>query len=577
MYAVVDETGSIAIDDLEAIDAAVSRVFLGERVAITQLLGRGKSTTQGARVYLGHRLNAAGARTGSMCAIKFGPQESIQSDYANWRRYIAPRPPTMLHPSTDPVLIMAFLGEDYKLLSDLSAGSGLSAIVSATLDSWLDPLHRYSQSATTGMPTRAVLQRDLLYASSRESGARIAEKDRLLVAERLGQEMEDAWTAETLTDNERGLSVRNWIPRLVNDESTLGSDYACAEPLGIIHGDPNFDNIFVEVTRGEVTSEPNVILIDFERCREGSPYDDLARIECELLFSALALETTPRRGSDTDLISAVYSMSWGLAEGIPLGISSAESEVYAATRLVRQQAIRYARSTYAEFAALERCYFGCLMARVFSYLHYGIHPEARPRVLEACSLLAERLSRSSLEAPTVRFLSTLGTTDGSKPNCDDKGYLLRPTAKAATAMLMISANEPNASAVALDCEFVLSELGNDVCAAAITTGAFHSDPLNTGTRISILRTLERWQLVVSRVDAADPSVSRPLPGHWNPIGRPVKLRVRQSRTTVEAILGVADESIDCTLTVRTGEPLAQVSLSVSGCSAVVTSARFLRL
>jgi hypothetical protein len=442
----IDLTNTLTEDQLELLDRALDRVFYGGRVKLVKAVGQGRSISRPtSRVFLCHRLNEAGDDTGRPCAVKFvlsDPElpSRVWKDYRGWATYMAPEPPAMLSPHEEPdeggtksgVLLMQFVGGDFRPLSELGRQQPelLGQVVGMVLER-LKPLHDYRRKREDPLPIIQVPLNDFLFTDKAgERSVRIARKDKDAVRARLNVELSHHWKAERIQDDERGFAVQSWVSHLL-DDGELGED-PCMAPLGVIHGDLNFDNIFVSDSLRH--SPRNVAIIDYERCRPGCLFDDLARIECELLFSVLPVPDRRLRGihSDTGLVAAATTWSWTLREGALAGLSEEERAVFRTIRAVRRRAVQIAEDTRrldSDGAALEHAYFAALLGRAFSYLRYD-HVEARqrPRVFEGCLLLANRLAIRECGPQFVRFPDILTGSErdrGQTWDCDSSGYIIR--------------------------------------------------------------------------------------------------------------------------------------------------------
>jgi hypothetical protein len=584
-----DLTGTLTDEDKELLD----RAFGGRGVLVLELASEGSSEvisgkesgSQPTRVYRCHPLNQAGnPDTARVCAVKVGGAKRIRSDFAGWERYLGRAPESCVklarprNKGGRAILVMEFVGGDFRRLSEVGRDQPelLAKTLEQALEKWLRPLHYDFCGQDKRLPCIDTSQRSVLFdEQGGKRPPRIAPKDRELARRRLDEDLGGQWKTEAIEDWERGLTVPNWVRDLVNG-ADLPGEYTCAMPKGTIHGDLNFRNIYVSVAadrRGPVVQ--GVAVIDYERCREGYLFDDLARIECELLFSTLPVRRVREIHSDTALTAVAASWSWHLGEGAPAGLSEAERAVFGALRVVRARAIQMARDTGCDdLKALERGYFACVLGRAFSYLWYPhVLQEQRPRVLDACLLLAQRLSTDGCEPPRIRFSDVLEGSEIDKGEiwgCDSDGYWLDGRRRPA----MLRRGGVALTNVHIETEITITNVASEPTTGdrwlGLALGARGFDLAGRGVEARISWSQNKWRLWVQPLTSSHPQEWAALPADL--LGRPIELRVdRDGSKVVVGVRSEATEFLTRQLTFLTDA--GELCFVAQGCLARVQSFR----
>lgn len=384
---------------------------------IVGALGGSRSKGARTRAFRAFYLEPGGGRRGP-CVIKLGHSEPVQRDYQGWFDFARRQPNRNSFSKMDPpvtatfgaILITDFVGTEEaglrSLADETSAGFPLlsEAVARVTCDT-LRPLHECLRPRGGDVPHLALTQAAALRNWTGSKSVTAAR-------ERLNADpaTRGVWAAADAEDAEYSVCLHNHLPEILSGKTLPNGDAEIRLPLGAVHGDPNFDNIFVAHTGSPAKELTGVALIDFEWCREGppeSPYDDLANIECELLFG----NQVPHHRRELSLAIALGDPR--LRDERPLSTAEEPDRgVYEAIRTVRARVAELAELAGGDTPELHdaflRGYLVTLLGQALRYLGYDVPGDGtRAEILHVCQLLAARLAAVAAEELIPPFSSRI--------------------------------------------------------------------------------------------------------------------------------------------------------------------------
>lgn len=419
-------------------------------IEIASALGGSRSKGARANTYRGFYLNAGGERR-AQCVLKIGYTDAIRRDFEGWQNFMRRQPDRDCFATTSPpleanfgaMIITDFVGfgdtpiesladaldKGFPLLSD-----AVARLVLATLA----PLHQARRTAGNPIPQLARPQHTML-------AYWLSPKIRNTTIDRLLRESDqlNGWDNEQVIDERHMVRVANHLPRLLTDAQLQTDGLPTRVPVGAVHGDPNFDNVFVAYS-----IPPGVLdglaMIDFEWCScdpADSPYDDLARVECEALFGRMEL---PHRRELT--LSLAFGDPW-LRGGRPLVANRVpEQDIYASVEIIRRRAEALAHAAGGkDIDDFQRGYLVTLLGQAIRYVAYdGPSTTVRAEALFFCQLVAARLALAMSAGPAARFptkpCSVSRGTGIAQPQ--DDGYALKASSPGAYASLLLDGETP---------------------------------------------------------------------------------------------------------------------------------------
>jgi hypothetical protein len=365
-------------------------------IEVSEPLGGSRSASARTKVFRGHYM-MPGGRTRAMCVVKLGERAAIEKDFAGWNSFARTQPnhdafATMHEPATCDdrgALVVDFVGSAdmaVKSLAELArAGSPANAAtVRRILTSALGPLHECFRAGDSVPHVRLTRRQAITNWFGKDVVAAVrarVEADASLAA---------AMQADACIDPHYGFATPNDFRALLTRPTVWGDDRLVALPAGAVHGDPNLDNIFIATAAGWGATPP-LALIDFEYCSAtavDSPYDDLAKLECELLL-------TPPVSPFWQAITYSLLLSSSLVPTRPLACGlPPEHELWDSLVTVRERAGTLARlAGDLDMSEYVDGYLITVLGRALRYLSYdGVVPEARLVAFRICQLLAARLS-----------------------------------------------------------------------------------------------------------------------------------------------------------------------------------------
>lgn len=577
----IDLTGELTGPDLALLDEALDAISEGLRLAVVRLVGRGRPRAGiETRAFVCVRLNEVGAQTRHAFLLKLGEPEALLDEFGKWSRHLFPRTPVMLRPHGH-VLLMELIGSPYVPFADVARShSGmLRSGLAALSREWLADLHGHYRATDEGWPSRSRTTHAALFGIGGGRGPRIDEGDRRMARTTVATQLADPWMGQTVDDVERGYSVPNWVAALIDGRRLPGRHRPCELPYGLIHGDLNLDNLFLTAealsTGGAraarradpETARQRVALIDYERLGVGCVFDDLARLECELLISAMPVLRGRAPFADTALMLVAACWPWDLAGPKPVGFAAWERDVCAAIAELRATAVEIAaRAAGDDRDAFERGYFACLLGRAFSYLHYRhVLPEQRPRAAELCLLLGARLfdEQGAVERPRFPdLLRPVGSAGASAHDCDLHGHLLDGTQGASA----VCVRSERVGDVEVSADLSIEAVAGETAKVGILKGG----PPGDEARVWVSVSEGTWRLRLERLLGADPHCSVVLPE--SPLGRPVELRLACTGSLTRASVRVDDGNLLKT-DMRFQAPGGHVHVKAEGCRVRLRSLR----
>ncbi len=385
----------------------------------------------------------------------------------------------------------------------------------------------------------------------------------------------DTWAAEDVHDPACLLTLRNRLPEL------LAGALPCAEseirlPIGAVHGDPNFDNVFV--AHADPGESPSVALIDFEWCREGppeSPYEDLANIECELLFGNLA--PLHRRA----MAHAVALGDVFLSGGAPvIATDEPDRGIYAAIRIVRTRvaelAERAGARTQAELEAYGRGYLVALLGQATRYLGFDVPgDDTRAEIVRFCQLLAARLAEPRIEDATPPF--TVQVTPSALRNgtvvMEPDAYRLAASDAGSYAGLLVHEPFP-AGGFDATCELEVSQATHGSW-IAFSLGADPAAPQRSGLS-ALLRPGVDSQIrtgIVSHVDSRHSLHGSVLRLSTEAVGVRLRMQVQRGPARFGFTVETGDGIASATVAIPPGAYRGPLALMVHEATTRVTSLR----
>jgi len=442
-------------------------------VEILSPLGGSRSGGERTRTYRAYYLEPGGRRRSSF-VLKVGHTNSIERDYQGWLNFARRQPdrdsfakmdpPLAEHSGEYALMIIDFVGSRDLAMRSLAEQAGdpfplLTEAIERVVNRTLKSLHEGLRPRHGGgVPWFSLTQSESLgnWSNSRVTNA----AKRQLQANPLTAE---AWMAPQIADDGYVLSLRNHLPDLLSGRALPHGDVEIRLPHGVAHGDPNFDNIFI--ASGDSSELAGVALIDFEWCSKeppNSPYDDLATIECELLFGQLA----PKHRRELS-----HAISLGdplLRQGAPLSVSEEpDRALFNAIKAVRARVGELASlagaGTSEELARYLRGYFTALLGKALRYLGYeGPSAEARAEALVVCQLLAARLATPDMRPLPPRFSLRPAprTIARGSVSHDGDGYVLTALETGAYAGLVLAEPAATSDFLAL-CDIEIVESSKD--------------------------------------------------------------------------------------------------------------------
>lgn len=401
----------------------------GNGLEIESLLGGSRSAGARTKTFRASYLDRGGGHRRGACVVKLGHKKEVMRDYEGWLNFGRGQPRRDSFARMDPpneadfgaVVVIDFLGTVEAPMRSLAAETAagfplLAETVERVVGGVLQPLHECLQSDEGHLPYFSLTQGEAvgnwLRSDKSEAIRQRLEKDPVTA---------DIWTLDEVSDPDHFVRLPNHLPAALDGGRLPYADTEIRLPKGIVHGDSNFDNIFVAHT-GEPPRLESVGMIDFEWCSEGppdSPYDDLARIECELLFGQRA--PVHRR-------EMTHAIAFGdplMRDGFPLSAGDEpDRDIFEAIRIVRLRVAELAGArTSEETSAYLRGYLVTLFGLAMQYLRYEIPGEdTRSEVLCLCQLLAARLTTAEGDSMPPPFSPRFKTHDrrqGTVTNTDN--------------------------------------------------------------------------------------------------------------------------------------------------------------
>jgi hypothetical protein len=586
----VDLTGQLTRDELASLDEALDEIGDGMRLAIVRQVGQGRPRAGiVSRAFACVRLNRAGAQTRHAFLLKLGEPDRLADDFAKWSRHLFPRTPVMLRPHGN-VLLMELIGETFTPFATVARDEPmlLDAGLRALFDEWLHDLHRHLCSDRHGVPTESHTLRAALFEAENGHRPRIDERDRAAARETLASELGDRWTHdETIEDAQRGYRCHNWVKQLMDSGNLPGADRPCLLPHGIVHGDLNLDNLFLSAERLRIRrgdegriqrhaphDEQTVALIDYERLDLGCVFDDLARLECELVLSALPVASKRPPHADTGLVAVTACWPWDMRHALPVGLTVKERELCRALATIRSAAAAVATVAMdRDPAALQRGYYACLLGRAFSYLWYDhVSVAQRPRAAELCLLLAARLADEKSEPPRARFPDLLqDASNGERRGVDENGDRILDGTNGHTAVRI--GNE-RISDVHVTAELTLEAVVGSACKLGVVKGGRRQRGKIDGDVVGAWVTLsdDKWWLRLERSVATNPRARVSLQSE--PVGRRLELSLSCVGSQIEAVAYV-DAEAPARAQIQFRPPVGDVFVVAEGCRARIRGLRAL--
>ncbi|HEX5712267.1 MAG TPA: hypothetical protein VFX85_03015 [Solirubrobacterales bacterium] len=440
------------------------------------------SRSQGARAatFLGYYLTESSQRR-SQCVVKLGRADAIQREYEGWQNFARHQPNRNSFASMSPpllasvgaVVVTDFVGSAEAPMEALTVAQskGWGFLVDAfelLVNGTLAPLHEFRRAGNGSIPELQATQAEIL-------DGWLTPPVRSAAAEKLDDSLADTWRQRIVAVS-GGAEIPGLIPDLLEGHGLGGDDSTVRLPLGAVHGDPNFDNVFVAHISDGIA---NLALIDFEWCRCGerdSPYEDLARLECEVLFGQ-------ELDSRDELTAAlVFGDTW-LREGRPLAAGKEPGQsVFASARVLRRQAAALAgpRSESAELE-FQRGYLATLLGQAIRYVIYDTpRSDSRAEALSLCQMLAARLARPLTE-PAVRAFRAIPIPLGRKGGrvvTGPRGHVLSARSAGAYASLVLGEVGPVDDFVTT-CEFEVEAMDESGW-LALSLGVEPNAPEHTG-------------------------------------------------------------------------------------------------
>jgi len=433
-------------------------------IEIAARLGGSRSQGQRTQVYRGYYLNEAGARRAS-CVVKLGLTEAVERDYQGWLNFSRRQPDRDSFATTGPLLRADFgaaLITDFVGSADLPPQSLAGAIETGFLlleqslyrlvEGTLAPLHESRRDGEGLIPSlrtnQGALLADWLAPGVVAAASKTINND---------QSLRD-WERPQFIDSTHKLALDNYLPDLLAGAGLPGGERSLCLPLGAVHGDPNFDNIFVAF-KTDPPRLDGVALIDFEWCTAGSgdsPYADLARLECELLFGRSLLHHREL------ILGVALTEIWLADEEAPAIVGNSEKEVFSAITMLRARARDLAAASAfdadREEESFQRAYLVTLLGQAVRYLFYAGFEVIRSQCLFLCQLLAARLAKPGVTPFSVPFSTRLTPVlrDGARVEEELDSYLLCAAQPRAYASLTTPDPDPTTELL-VSCDLALIE------------------------------------------------------------------------------------------------------------------------
>jgi hypothetical protein len=380
--------------------------------------------------YRGFYLTKSGRRR-SECVVKLGYRDSILREYQGWQEFIRRHPvrgafATMTPPvkaEFGAIVIIDLVGSEETPFRSLASAMRddfplLTDVMEQLVNGTLAPLHEFCREPEGPVPTISLNQGELLSNWLMPDIIKRAQEQ--MASDTL---LTEAGGDSSVRDSERLLELPNALSELLRGEALPTDGEPALLPLGAVHGDPNFDNVFFACVEAPPTLK-GLALIDFEWCGCGppdSPFDDFSRIESELLFG----RPVPYR---RDLLQELALGDPWLESGRPLSASMPPAQqVFEAIRIVRSRGACLARLTEGDLEGFARGYLATLLGQAVRSVGYpNVAPDIRADALYFCQLLAARLALPLAESPAVRVSipPRLHGIDGGKGSLVEDAYLL---------------------------------------------------------------------------------------------------------------------------------------------------------
>jgi hypothetical protein len=430
-------------------------------IEIVDVLGGSRSDGMRSKVFLGYYLTPMGMRR-APCVVKLGAADALRREYEGWRNFARCQPnrnafAAMSPPEEEDVraaLVTDFVGfaeAPPMPLADVMADGQpvLSEAVTRLLRGALTPLHDALRSPSGTVPGFSITQGEAL-ANWLDPGLLNRIKDVLT------GDLSDlpGWETE-VRDPDLLLKFPNRIPGLLEGNDLPMADMPALFPAGGVHGDPNFANVFIAYL-GSPPTITGISLIDFEWCKCGleySPFDDLARIECELLFSQ-----TARCAKDLAMVISLSDL-WLRSNPVPAG-HNFNPDIVEAIHAVRQRAAELVKALApTDEEAVQRAYAVTLLGQAARYISYeGVDTETKATALFLCQLLSDRLSRELSEHMPLPFSGRpkLVLRGSAASEIGEDAYLLRAKQRGSYASIALPHIIP-AGGFDLRCEIKLEE------------------------------------------------------------------------------------------------------------------------
>jgi hypothetical protein len=400
------------------------------------------------------------------CIVKLGSRDSITADYEGWLNFASQQPnrdafarvETPVCADFGAALVTDLIGvtnEEIQPLSTLASSGCVvpPVIVRRLLERTLRPLHEAAMGPGGRLERITLGIGELL--TNWITDALVTRISEILTRD---PKLETTWQQEIIQEALLAVPTTNTLLDWMRGAPMPWTAREAAMPRGAIHGDPNLSNIYI--SRAGNPSESAIALIDFEYCAAGefdSPYDDLTRLECELL---LGQPCEHRR-----LIIAEFTFQQDLVpRGIPLAAAAPrEKLVHQAIANVRTRALELGEATNGwEPRAFLRGYLGTLLGRLLRYLTYDLRPDVdRADIVLWCQLVAMSLADDQLAAakPRIEPLARHWTRGGGDiARFAQGGWVFDATGRGAYAGLLLEATNPEQVGWHLEASFAIRQI-----------------------------------------------------------------------------------------------------------------------
>ncbi len=537
-------------------------------IEIVEPLGGSRSQGERTAVFLGYYLQEDSKRR-SQCVVKLGLTDAIKRDYQGWQDFARCQPNRDSFASMSPPLEASFgaavvtdlVGSAELPMESLAVARerGFEFLVPAIerlVKGTLAPLHEFRCGPGGITPHVRQSQADVLRGWLDPALAQAA-VDKLDFSR-----LADIWRMPEVGNP--GRRLKNLLPGLLGGEGLETDGLPVRLPLGAVHGDPNLDNVYVAHTPAELLT---LAMIDFEWCRCGerdSPYDDLARLECELLLG----QDLSRR---EELVAALVLGDVWLRDGAPLAASEEpDRSVFEAVRVLRKQAAILAGANDEE-AELEfqRGYLATLLGQAIRYLGYDTpRAESRADALNLCQMLAARIAQPLALSPLPAFATApiAHASGGGQVVVVGEGYRLNARSTGAYASLVLADPYPPADFI-VHCELDVEELARGGW-LALSTGVKPATPENSGlvARIRSDGPDQGNTIIYSHRNSRDSGARNDFEANWSKVSQ-LTLRLSVEGNTLAFVASEAGKELSITqLVIPTAEyrgPLALVAYSAA--------------